>query len=277
MPHYHRSSARIEAFRRAHRVGQRLTGRLLRWEGEGLGLVNIQGHELTALVASQPAPGQTLCFVVERLYPEVVLKELHGGPGGDPGPAVLFNDFRQARAMADKALAPLEARLASLELANPLERKHAFFDLAARDKAVLTPLARLLASVHALNALLEPAHGVTLASPNWLLPQVKSRELLTFHSLEDQPQETHFFCILPRLGRCEIRMYALGARLSLKAFTEADIPKATVAKVLAKVLPQADKADFLGAFPLPPQSRAGIVARLLGLDTAASFSFERRV
>jgi hypothetical protein len=258
-------------------VGQRLTGRLLRWEGEGLGLVNIQGHELTALVASNPAPGQNLCFVVERLYPDVVLKELHGGPGGDPGPAVLFNDFRQARAVADKALSPLEAHLKSLELADPLERKRAFFDLAARDKAVLPPMTDLLASIQALNALLEPTHGATLASPSWLLPQAKSRELLTFPATEDQPQETQFFCILPRLGRCEVRMYALGARLSLKVFTEVDFPKATVAKLLTKMLPQTDKADFLGAFPLPPQSRAGIVARLLGLDSSASFSFERRV
>lgn len=277
MPHDKSSIARIEAFRRARRVGERLTGRLLRWEGDGLGLVNIQGHELTALVASNPAPGQTLHFIVERLYPDVVLRELHAGPGGGLSPAMLFNDFRKARMQADEALKSAEAQLTALELQDPVQRKKAFHGIVAADPALVLPLSKLLASVAALNSILKPVRGVELSSPNWLLPGAASRELLVFDSGSGGPVEARFFCLLPIYGRCEARLLQVGGKYGLKVLMEEQPPAKALSKLLAKELPKDAAVDFLGAVPLPPESRAGIVARELGLDISGPSGFDRRV
>lgn len=277
MPYNRSSTARIEAFRRAYHVGERLTGRLLRWEGDGLGLVNIQGHELTALVASNPAPGQTLHFVVERLYPDVVLRELHSGPGGGISPLMLFNDFRKARMQADEALKAAEAQLADLQLQGPFQRRKAFHNILSGDPALTLPFSKLLASVAALNALLKPTRGVELSSPNWLMPGAASRELLVFDTGPGNNGEAHFFCLLPLFGRCEARLLFSDNQFKLKVFTEEKIPAKALSNLLAKVFPKDTAIEFLGSGPLPPESKAGIVARELGLDIAAPSGFDRRV
>lgn len=277
MPTQGKSAGRIEAFRRSHSVGECISGRMLRWEGKGLGLVNIQGREMTALIASTPAPGQVLHFLVERLYPEIVLRELPGIPGSDPSPAMLYTEFRAARTLADEALKSAEAELASLEITEAAVRKKTFHRIAAANQATLSPLLELLAAVSGLNAFLGPAMGARLSSPNWLMPGAYSRELVEFASGRGRPVEVHFFFYIPALGRCEMRLYVKGDKGGLRLFAEEQTNARAAGKMIANISPIIARFDFLGLSPLPPESRAGILARLLSVDMEAPFSFNRRI
>lgn len=67
---------RQQAFRRRHRVGQRLRARLLRLEAPGLAWVSIDGQELLARIAQVPPPGSPLVFLIQALEPEIQLKDV---------------------------------------------------------------------------------------------------------------------------------------------------------------------------------------------------------
>lgn len=75
-PHTH---DRADSFRKKHHVGQRLTGTLRRWVKGGLAWVRVDGQDLVAELHSQPELGATLYFLVDRLVPEIVLREVRPG------------------------------------------------------------------------------------------------------------------------------------------------------------------------------------------------------
>ncbi|WP_147821258.1 hypothetical protein [Salidesulfovibrio onnuriiensis] len=70
---------RAEIFRRSHRVGQKVHGRLIRWQGAGLAWVNIGNQPLLAQIKSRPIPGARLTFIIQKLTPEIILKEVFEG------------------------------------------------------------------------------------------------------------------------------------------------------------------------------------------------------
>lgn len=70
------SGNRAAAFRRAHRPGQVLHGRMLRFVRGNLAWVNIAGHELLAELRTRPEPGVSLHFLVEQTMPDILLREL---------------------------------------------------------------------------------------------------------------------------------------------------------------------------------------------------------
>ena len=277
MPAYGPSPDRVKAFRNAHRVGQRLSGRLLRWLGKGQGLVNIQGHELTALIASNPEPGQNLQFVVESLYPNVVLRELHGGAGGGPSPAVLLADFRLARMEADETLKRLEPEIGWEAGASPLERKKAFHRAVSGNVRALTALTKLMSAVTSLNSYISPVHGAKLSSPSWLLPGASSEEFVWFAPEDGRTHEAQFFFYMRRLGRCELRLYHSRGKGGFRLLMEEPAHRAAISRVVESTSTVFGGLEFQGTGAMPPESRAGILARILSVDLSAPFSFDRRV
>ncbi|GAB6038856.1 hypothetical protein JCM15519_34150 [Fundidesulfovibrio butyratiphilus] len=70
------NSRRRENFRRSHRAGQRVRGRILEWRGQDLAWVEIDGHGLLAQVARNSTLGLERRFLIVSLEPEIVLREL---------------------------------------------------------------------------------------------------------------------------------------------------------------------------------------------------------
>lgn len=75
-------SERSERFRRGHRVGQKVQGRIVEWENQELAWVEIDGQRLLAQVNHDSALGLTRQFLVLKLSPEIVLKEITGRAKG---------------------------------------------------------------------------------------------------------------------------------------------------------------------------------------------------
>lgn len=74
-----RQSERSERFRKAYRAGQKVRGTIAEWRSPGLAWVEIAGHRLLAQVAADATLGRERLFLIERLSPEIVLRELPGG------------------------------------------------------------------------------------------------------------------------------------------------------------------------------------------------------
>jgi hypothetical protein len=77
-----RDSQRSERFRKAHRPGQKVRGVILEWQSDDLAWVEIDGHRLLAQVARNSALGLERAFLVVRLDPEIVLKEISAKASG---------------------------------------------------------------------------------------------------------------------------------------------------------------------------------------------------
>ncbi|MBI4803937.1 MAG: hypothetical protein HY795_01740 [Desulfovibrio sp.] len=78
----HRESERSERFRKAHRVGQKVSGTIQQWDESGLAWVQIDGHRLLAQVSQDSNLGLERAFLVVSLSPDIVLKEITGKHSG---------------------------------------------------------------------------------------------------------------------------------------------------------------------------------------------------
>ena len=77
-----RESERSERFRKAHRAGQKVRGTILEWQSPSLAWVEIDGHKLLAQVAQDTALGLVRTFLIVKLSPDIVLKEISEKSGG---------------------------------------------------------------------------------------------------------------------------------------------------------------------------------------------------
>jgi hypothetical protein len=69
------AARQLEIFRNRHRPGQKVKGRIVGYQGSKMAWVRIQGLDLLAQVYSRPVENQEVVFRIERLQPQVVLKE----------------------------------------------------------------------------------------------------------------------------------------------------------------------------------------------------------
>ncbi|WP_243367668.1 hypothetical protein [Fundidesulfovibrio soli] len=75
-------SQRSRRFRMAHRAGQKVRGTVVAWQEPGLAWVEIDGHRLLATISQDAALGLERAFLIVRLEPDIVLRELTGGAKG---------------------------------------------------------------------------------------------------------------------------------------------------------------------------------------------------
>jgi len=71
-----RGQDRAEAFRRAHAVGDKVRGRILRYDQPGRCWVEIDGRELLAETSLEAPVGGFLMFRIVSMEPEIVLRDL---------------------------------------------------------------------------------------------------------------------------------------------------------------------------------------------------------
>ncbi len=85
------------AFRRGRQVGQIVRGRLVAPGPGGLFWVVVAGHKLLASLDHEPVPGVELVFRIERLDPDLVLRDITPPPSSRSDPALLLAALTDAR------------------------------------------------------------------------------------------------------------------------------------------------------------------------------------
>lgn len=266
---------RADVFRRRHRPGERVTGRVLRRDGPGEAWVDFEGVELLASIQSDPAPGSVLLFTILRLEPDILLQELHvARAAGDPlVPAA--DAFWTARARFESL--SWDARAAAGEKDEPEARERALRSALAEAPDAAEALERTERAAAEVSLLLAARGGPVLGYRPWLLPETLSGEMLTLTNPSSRLSETRFSFTLPGQGQCELRLMsgpdAAGARLYLE---HPQLAPAFEKLLVLRGLATSDQAFFKAA-PLPPSARAGVLAPLLGAGQPGRPRFARRV
>lgn len=86
-----------QAFKRGRKVGQIVRGRLLAPGPQGLFWVNLAGHKLLAALDHEPSPGRELVFRIERLEPDLLLRDVTPPPSAVDDPALLLAALAETR------------------------------------------------------------------------------------------------------------------------------------------------------------------------------------
>lgn len=246
--------ARQAAFRRLHRVGQKVRARMLRAEGPDLAWVSVEGQELLAKVVQLPPPGAPLLFLITSLDPEIRLQDVT--PSFVPATplSTLAADFSSTRLRYD-ALARKAPELAQTEGSAPA--------ILTRALAANGPLAQALLdcarSAAALSRVLEPSRRL-LWQP-WLpLGAERHETVLRRTSGGLLNLEAGFF--LPGRGQARIRLLCKPPRASYRVLLEN--PAAWPEPPLPP-LPGLDALtlEYLGTDTLAPGSSGGVLADAL--------------
>ena len=93
-----------QAFKRGRKVGQTVRGRLLAPGPQGLFWVNLAGHKLLAALDHEPCPGRELVFRIERLEPELLLRDITPPPSAVDDPALLLAALAETRSRFEALL-----------------------------------------------------------------------------------------------------------------------------------------------------------------------------
>lgn len=207
---------RAAAFRARHSIGQRIKGRILRREANGLYWVQVGGEELLARLEVHAEPGQQLFFMVRALTPDIVLQALSGGIDASDLPG-LVQRFRAAREVFEVQDSVLLRALCQTPPQAALRRDAFSQALDARSEATErhARVQELLTQINA--AVAEPRNGQALYLP-WLLPTLRRQEMLR-RARADGQQETTLSATAPDCGNIEARLLAAPgeARLHLGA------------------------------------------------------------
>ncbi|WP_461210610.1 hypothetical protein [Desulfocurvus sp. DL9XJH121] len=266
---------RAGTFRRRHRVGERVTGRVLGSDTPGQAWVDFEGIELSARIQSNPAPGSLLLFIILSLDPEILLQELHvaQSQGNPMGPAA--GAFWAARARFEALSWDVREKTGQAR-GGPEAREKAFLAALKAAPEAEKAYAAVIRAVTDVNALLKARGGPMLGYEPWLLPETLSHEILTRRRPKDDGTETGLSFALPGQGQCELRLVSgpggTGARLFLE---RPELAGAFEALVRGRGLTP-EGLDMPAPATLPPAARAGLLAQILA-SAPGGLRFARRV
>jgi hypothetical protein len=166
---------RAAAFRARHSIGQRVKGRILRRESNGLYWVQVGGEELLARLEVQADPGDQLLFIVRALTPEILLQALAGGVDTNDLPG-LVQRFRASREVFETQNAEVLSSLSSTPPRAAL-RRDAFFSAIAAKPEAAQQFAKTQDYLAQINAAIAEQNARALYEP-WLLPDMRRQEML---------------------------------------------------------------------------------------------------
>jgi hypothetical protein len=254
-----------EAFRRGRRVGQIVRGRLLAPGPGGLYWVVVAGHKLLASLDHEPAPGRELVFRIERLEPELTLKDITPPPSAQSDPALLLAALTDARSRFEHHLGRFVPPSAPpLDLTEARARFRAWLDTdapAGEAQAKVLELCRLAAKWIA------PTEGRFLYAP-WIFPGLTQSEILATRvppAAGGPGQTLRLFGRLEGAGRVAALVSWHPGRVVYRLMLERPEASDAVMAFLSRV--RFGRAELvpscLAVGALPAQFAAGFVSRLL--------------
>jgi len=195
---------RAASFRARHSIGQRVKGRILRREQNGLFWVQVGGEELLARLEVQVDPGDSLTFVVRALTPDIMLQALPGGVDANDLPG-LVQRFRAAREVFETQCPRIFAATAK-QPPQVLLRREAFEFALAGDVGAREQYAEVDERLARINAAIA-AQGAALALYEpWMLPRLRRMERL--RTARADGVETALSALDPACGELEARLHA---------------------------------------------------------------------
>ncbi|GFM38175.1 hypothetical protein [Desulfovibrio psychrotolerans] len=223
------SGNRAAAFRRAHRPGQVLRGRMLRFVRGTMAWVNVAGHELLAELHTRPEPGVPLHFLVEQTVPDILLRELdpeearHYQAHPPRTPQDIARDYLTARdaldALLHQRLWPLAPAGDTPHAASASQSKADFSAFIAQDAEALAAFTLVQRHRLTVNRLLAERNSGELYHLPWLLPLARGVELLRAQG-EHGVLRLTIGAVLPRLGRTLVQALAGSEKLAYRLFLE---------------------------------------------------------
>lgn len=263
-------SAALARFCKNRKRGDVVSGQFLRLETEGLGWALLEGEELLAHLPEdgpRPSPGDRVFFIVESLYPEVVLRMVT--PENPLArlsvllPSVPLAQeaalYMAARDRLDALLVPVLKHAPDLFAApEPEARRAAFAECAAADAALLEAFAETFARSRALERAASPAGMVFFRHMPWLCGGLSQVEVSVWRTGESPVFAGARLLSGDRLSlRGEITGGMLRYRLGVSS------PGGRVVSVRCAPAPTASAA-FRGVDASGPAGASGCAADLVG-------------
>ncbi|MBI9111523.1 hypothetical protein [Maridesulfovibrio ferrireducens] len=189
-----RLSSRATAFQKKYRVGEILKGRLLKWERQTLGWVEINSQTLLADISSSPVPGDTLAFIVHQLYPDIILKEIDpndiSAEGQFLNPVDITRQFVTKRAAFEAQSRTVINKFYRQAEATCPDKAESFLKIIESDTQSTILLFETLKCVSLLNSSLKTA---TLHYMPWLMPIALNQEIVLKIKKDEQNPDNSFY------------------------------------------------------------------------------------
>ncbi|MDD4951098.1 MAG: hypothetical protein PHV85_00985 [Desulfovibrionaceae bacterium] len=260
------------AFRNRHRVGDRVQGRVLGWEGPGLAWVSIDNQPLLARIGSRPAPGSVMHFRVTALYPEIVLQELGAGPGRGSALLAVMQDFGLARARFEAAAREILGQNAALPEAEG--RRKALSRALAQEPDTAGLYLEVARCAALVDSALAGAGQGRFSYPPWLMPGAGRQELVARRAADRGPDkgpplvELILGFELDGLGAGQIRLLSRGGEAGFRVLLERPDQASALLKFLGAQGPGLTRrSTCLGVDRLPESAHGGVLPEiLLGLS-----------
>jgi len=267
---------RAAAFRARHSIGQRVKGRILRRETNGLYWVQVGEAELLARLEVNANPGDQLLFIVRALTPEIMLQALSAGvEAGDL--TGLVQRFRAAREVFEMQGAAILTYVSTIPPQASL-RRDAFSQALGRHQESAQQLTKTQDYLAQINASLAAEQNAEALYEPWLLPGLRRQEMLR-RARADGTVETALSATDPACGGIEARIISgASARLAVTAERPetANLVLVELAAITRELLGQ--EPQLLGPTRLRPSPLGGVLGELFGdVPTWSSGGLNTRV
>ncbi|CCO24963.1 hypothetical protein [Maridesulfovibrio hydrothermalis] len=258
------SSERSAIFRKSYKVGEIIQGILLKWEHEKLGWVQIEDQKLLANIQTSPSPGDTLIFLVQQLYPDIILKELSrddlNANGVYLNPTDVTRQFVTKRAAFESEARSVFNDIQKNKIASAAERLKLFMVLLDQKPEYLKMFLETLKCVTDLNSILK---STKLFYMPWLVPSAHNQEIvLKVKEDTDNPDNSFYELLyaldLPPSRPARFRIMYKKPQCGFKLLADDQNLKALLAGNFEENFP-----EFIGVERIPQQSAGGFLSELL--------------
>ncbi|MFH1913084.1 MAG: hypothetical protein ABIK45_02255 [Pseudomonadota bacterium] len=257
---------RSTQFRRGRHPGQKVRGTLVKWVSESMAWVLIDGHHLLAQLQTRPPEGAQLLFLITRLEPDIVLRELAGVPGtGNPvgDGLAAAKSFETARTLFENRL---RQHTTDLTAKSPLLRPARFITLLTKEPALFAAYTDALVCAGRINLLAGPSSGLVAYQP-WLAPRSRRQLTCARHVGASANDLTEIIveCETHALGLVRIEFLHKGESVGYKVKVQRPARGESLKRLLRDTVPATAgiQAQCLGVTKLPANEHGGLLAALL--------------
>ncbi len=261
------ASSRIGVFRKKYKIGEVLHGRLLKWENQKLGWIEVDDQTLLANISSSPTPGDSLVFLVEQLYPDIILKEISADELSQGGhfinPADITREFVAKRAAFEAQSRSILNKAYGHNAASNTDKLTHFLEVIEEDSKSLILYFETLECVSKLNSSLKKS---SLHYLPWIMPLALNQEIVLKVKKDAQNEGNSFFELFYAFDHPSSAAQSMRLKIMYKK-PQCGFKLLTDSQNLNKLLAPRFKEnfpDFLGVEKIPSHYAGGFLSELLG-------------